>query len=260
MNTSIFYFSATGNSLYAAKKIASMLEECELISISAAVKEENFKVNSERVCFVFPVYFKGLPEIVERFVKKMNMKEVKYVYAIATLGLGVANSLEQLNNILRKKNKKISAGFFLQMPGNYIRLFNVRSQGKVDKILSNADEKIKEIGNFIKQNKEIEFPRLKKIQKFKDKIIYLIWRKARSKLDKGFNVDNNCNSCGICQSICPSGNIEITNGRPSWKHKCQDCLSCIHNCPQRAIQIGKKTNDMRRYRHPQISVNELMNK
>lgn len=37
----VYYFTATGNSLYAAKKIKEGVGECDLISIPKALKEKN---------------------------------------------------------------------------------------------------------------------------------------------------------------------------------------------------------------------------
>ena len=43
----ILYFTSTGNCLYVAKRISEKFKECELISISRAVKENNFKFDDE---------------------------------------------------------------------------------------------------------------------------------------------------------------------------------------------------------------------
>ena len=43
----ILYFTSTGNCLYVAKRISEKFKECELISISRAVKENNFKFDDD---------------------------------------------------------------------------------------------------------------------------------------------------------------------------------------------------------------------
>jgi len=54
-------------------------------------------------------------------------------------------------------------------------------------------------------------------------------------------------------------NIKIVDGIPEWQHKCQRCLACIHFCTQEAIQYGKKTARRKRYHHPEITVNDIIN-
>jgi MinD superfamily P-loop ATPase len=65
---------------------------------------------------------------------------------------------------------------------------------------------------------------------------------------RSFSVDDNCNSCGLCERICPIDAIELQNGRPVWvKKHCTQCLGCINRCPQRAIQHGTGTAKRGRY-------------
>ncbi len=59
----IYYFSATGNSLSIAKKLASKINNSELVEIGKALKD-NLIVKSEKIVFVFPVYAWGPPRIV----------------------------------------------------------------------------------------------------------------------------------------------------------------------------------------------------
>ena len=77
-------------------------------------------------------------------------------------------------------------------------------------------------------------------------------------MDKGFWVDEKCNSCGICKTACPCENIELKEGRPVWLHHCEQCLACIQWCPQEAIQYGKKTQRYERYRHPEVKLSDML--
>ena len=54
MSTTIYYFTATGNSLQAALDIAEGLGGAEVISVSRAGK--NVKCDSEVIGFVFPSF------------------------------------------------------------------------------------------------------------------------------------------------------------------------------------------------------------
>jgi MinD superfamily P-loop ATPase len=77
-------------------------------------------------------------------------------------------------------------------------------------------------------------------------------------MDSKFEVDEKCNTCGICARVCPSNNIAMQKGRPVWNKKCDQCLACIQWCPKEAIQCGKKTAGYKRYHHPSITVGDIM--
>ena len=69
----ILYFSGTGNSRYAAKKIAEVCDD-EIISINQCVKSNNYgSVSSTKpLVFVGPVYAGRLPRIMNEYIKKVN--------------------------------------------------------------------------------------------------------------------------------------------------------------------------------------------
>ena len=77
-------------------------------------------------------------------------------------------------------------------------------------------------------------------------------------MDKSFWVDEKCNACAICRSICPCGNIALEAGKPVWLHHCEQCLACIQWCPREAIQFGKKTPRYERYHHPEVTLQDML--
>jgi flavodoxin/ferredoxin len=52
-----------------------------------------------------------------------------------------------------------------------------------------------------------------------------------------FTVDaKQCNACGLCMNLCPTGNItRDEEERPVWGRDCLLCLTCELKCPQEAI-------------------------
>lgn len=96
------------------------------------------------------------------------------------------------------------------------------------------------------------------------RILYTLfypWFRSHARTDdKKFSVTGKCTSCGTCVAICPAGNIELAGGKPVWKHHCELCCGCIHNCPVQAIQAGARTETWQRYRNPEITVAELKRK
>ena len=61
-----------------------------------------------------------------------------------------------------------------------------------------------------------------------------------------------------CQKVCPANNIEIKSGKLYFRHKCEHCLACVHNCPVQAINWKHKTDGKERYRNAGVRLNELI--
>lgn len=77
-------------------------------------------------------------------------------------------------------------------------------------------------------------------------------------MDHGFHVNEDCISCGRCEEVCPVNNIQIIDGKPSWKHNCEQCFACFHWCPKSAIQFGDGTESAERYHHPEVNLSEMI--
>jgi ferredoxin len=73
--------------------------------------------------------------------------------------------------------------------------------------------------------------------------------------------DEKCDSCGLCVTLCPEGNITLAGdgGKASLGNKCQSCQRCIAFCPREAILVPGKPAE--RYRAvPVESILELLKK
>lgn len=71
----IFYFSGTGNSRHAASELQAHYS-LDMINMAEAVMQKQYSYQAaegERVFFVFPVYFGGLPGIVEKFISHLDL-------------------------------------------------------------------------------------------------------------------------------------------------------------------------------------------
>ena len=80
------------------------------------------------------------------------------------------------------------------------------------------------------------------------------------RMDRKFWVDEKCNSCMLCERICPADNVYIQNGRPSWLHQCEQCFACLQWCPEEAIQFGKNTSKYERYHHPEVTAQDMLHR
>ncbi len=99
MKTRIYWFSATGNSLAAAKQLADELGGAELQSVPD-VPEQGAAREEARVGIVFPVYMFGLPLIVGRFCDRLQVRSDAYVFGVAACGGMPGAAMAQLRGRL----------------------------------------------------------------------------------------------------------------------------------------------------------------
>jgi ferredoxin len=257
MKTTIFYYSGTGNSLWAARKVASGLGKTDLISIPSWMKEKE-AVPADRIGLVFPVHMWGLPPPIVRFVKALNGFKPQYLFAVAVDAGQVSNTLVQLKKLLAGKGLLLDNGFELKMPSNYIPWGGPGTQDIIERIFAAAETKMDQVIKSIK-NQEKRPPEKGPIwQRSLLTLLYKLSYQQVPKLDRSFKVDEKCTRCGICSRICPAENITAVNGIPTWNHHCEQCLACLQWCPHEAIQFGKKTAQYPRYHHPDIQLKDML--
>lgn len=207
------------------------------------------------VGFVFPLYYLGTPLIVKSFLEKLILDDVQYIFAVVTRGNPLAGGpISQLDKILKRKNQRLDAGFYITLPDNYIPMLNLPSETEQQKQFQACEAKIPQIAAPIKGKVAIkEFARLS----FLRPVINNRWAAKVNQSDNRFIVEDSCISCGVCEQVCPVNNIKMEQARLKWLHHCQECLACLHHCPKQAIQCGKATKKKPRYRHPEVLVAEI---
>lgn len=265
METTIYFFTGTGNSLKIAKFLAERLGDCKLVPIAKVWQMERVESVSKNVGFIFPLYYFGLPKIVYDFMEKLSPDRSYYFFTVIT---SAEDKIElpflQINNMLKVKGKKLSAGFIINMPNNYVLGprsdgHDVSSEAYKKRLFDSMPEEIQLISENIKK-KQVNISE-NIFEKVIDRHISVsdTFRDEVNEMDKSFYVTDSCSNCGICEKACPVSNIRLINGVPEWQHKCQLCLACINFCPERAIQFGTDTLKTGRYHHPEILLQEIIN-
>jgi ferredoxin len=257
MKTIIYYFSGTGNSLHLAIELSRRLPDCQVVSIAKVLNQSSVMPEAESVGIVSPVYFWGLPSIVAEFAKKADFSKAGYRFAVLTSGGMAGRAMTYLRDIFRQNSSDLEAGFKVAMPGNYIPMYNTPDTQAQQKILKKAASKIEKIVPLVKaQKSSMEKDNI--LFKLISPIIYNRWLKSVHQRDRKFHIGENCNSCGICELVCPVNNIEMVDQKPHWLHRCEQCFACLHFCPEKTIQYGTKTTGRRRYHNPFITVNDII--
>jgi Pyruvate/2-oxoacid:ferredoxin oxidoreductase delta subunit len=255
MNTKLFYFSGTGNSLAVTREIAKKIEANSICNMADSIETE---VSEDVVGFIFPVYFQDMPESVKNFINKIEFKNNPYIFGIATCNGGPGFTLFNLDKILKSKSQKLSSGFTLTMPGNSVIIFDLTSNLELQgERFRNSGIKLQKISEIIKKrlNEGIEGE-----NKTKDRLEGFITRFVATKIyraHKRFITNEKCIKCGMCQRICPQNNINV-NKNVSWGNNCDLCLACFHWCPQNGIELGNSTKNRIRYHHPNININDMV--
>ena len=244
----IFYFSATGNSRHAAKRVAETTDN-RTISITDCLKNGRYDFTAEKaetVGFIFPVYNFGLPVTVTDFIRRLNLNcNESYVFTLVTYGGFSGGASKIIKNLLKSKGIKVSAQFSVRMPDTWTPIYDLSDKEKVAETNRKADVKISRISSQIRKKSKGNFDS-RKIP-FGDKFCggYDEMRKTST-----LSVSEKCIGCGLCANQCPVDAIEVQNGKPAWvKEKCAICLGCLHRCPQFAIQRGSKTTLHGQYVH-----------
>ncbi len=242
----IYYFSGTGNSLYIAKEVAKRLEGVELVSITSCM--DKHLVLEGEVGIAFPLYAFGLPKMVKRFLQKTDFSKVVYFFGLQTRGGSPGHAFADAQ---RLAGRKFDASFKVNMPNAYLPLGDVYPEEKTQTVLQKAEGKIDKIVEVLsarRKHNEGDFFLLKLVSV----PAYWVWAKF-SDLGKKYFVDDSCNGCGLCNEICPSGCIQMKEGKPIWQSgKCESCMACINYCPVQSIQLNEKTRKFGRYHHPDI--------
>jgi hypothetical protein len=140
MKTTIYCFSATGNSLKLARDVQSALGDCDVVSIAQALQRQDLPCPGERIGLVFPVFAWGLPRMVVDFVQRLDLRHAKYVFAITTCVAIPGNTLRELQSHLEAKGSFLHAGFAISASRSSLMKLN-----RLDKIMIRIDGQRKDM-------------------------------------------------------------------------------------------------------------------
>jgi len=277
MSTEIYYFSGTGNSLYVARELQKRIPDTNLIPIVSLLNKDVIKTNAETVGFVFPVHALTIPIAVKRFIKKTDMESSEYIIAIATRDGSIFRGFEKIDKLLKRKRKHLDSHFILNMYNNESRHkdYKIPSESDILSLEKAVQEKLDFIQNIVLNkttSREIDtsyfygFPYNPVFNYLLEKLVLL--GMDVSEYIGGVNyfyIDTKCNGCGICEKICLSKKIKMTDNKPVWQKKilCYMCFACLNYCPAKSVQIndipGVKsyTKENGRYSHPYATVKDI---
>ncbi|MBO7393581.1 MAG: EFR1 family ferrodoxin [Abditibacteriota bacterium] len=234
-----FYFTATGNSLAAAKRIGG-----ELISIA---KADEKVYRDDAIGIVFPTYGFSVPKVVRRFLAETTL-EADYLFAVATYGSTGGAVTRDVRRLL-----DFDYVNSILTVDNFLPIFDTAKQ-KAKLPSKNTAERIERVAEDIRNRKRF-VPECGIGGKFLTAVCSKINIEMPDFPRKFFRVEG-CVRCGICAKVCPVGNIEVKDA-PVFSANCACCLACAHACPEKAIHV-KGERSAERWRNPEVSLEEII--
>jgi ferredoxin len=290
MNIEIYYFTGTGNSFVVAKDI-SYKTGAKLVPIASVMDMELIKPEADCIGIIYPDYHSNVPNIVRRFINKLVIESSTYIFGITTFGGSSPGiSLDCLKELIEKRGGNLSFGSAVRMPYNYIIPCLKKNSGSSIKLNPQNDDeqtrmfdewkiRLESICLMIEkrekgtvEKKSVMLFRIIDFLNVKNTLGKYMWMKMAGYkgktpsafadsirlMDHGFTSNTKCNRCGTCSKVCPVINIVIEDNGPLWLHKCEQCFACLQWCPQEAINFGANKIPGKRYHHPDVNVNDMI--
>jgi len=260
----ILYFSGTGNTYFAAEKIYKELKQLKYsVALETIEKFPPHNVSDyEILIFGFPIYAAAMPDFVKDYAEECSLPKTKNVFLFSTLGLYGANAMSRASSFFRKLGFTVIGTASMLLPGSDGLAMIGKNSSFVKRIMSKdynnmarvksltekivaAIEKTAQYPETVEEITRITLPGLAG-----EIFLKLLYPMIEKHFRKRFYADSRCTLCGLCEKICPSGNIKIAEGHVNFNGKCYLCMRCIHQCPEEAIQIGRLTVDKFRWKGP----------
>jgi ferredoxin len=259
----IYYFSGTGNSLHVAKELNRRFPDATLVPIISALHSDKIETKAEVVGLVFPIHAFTMPFPVRQFLMRADLRSARYVFALTTR-LCSDKVFSDMDNILAGRGKSLDACFPVEMPCNYIPLFDPPSQEEITRMESALQRRLDEVQEIIanrRKSRERDDAPTFILSRILLPVVRLYYQELRlPDMERSFYADPQCTGCGLCEKICLSGKIVMKDKRPEWtdRVRCTYCFACLNYCPVQAIQIkGRKTVNRGRYHHPEVNAKDI---
>lgn len=251
----LFWFSGTGNSLFVARELARLLE-AEVPEPVAGTPSGTAR-DASRIGIVFPVYCFGLPRCVATFLTRVPLNSDAYVFTVATMALLPGAAHRQAERILEARGAALAAGWSLRMPDNFSPVpasFLQRAAGRVE---AKTLARLEGIAEHVRQAHRLPAEGSGAPLRGMGDWLHRRMLPRMAHWDRGFRVDASCTGCGLCERICPVGNILLDDGKPVWQGSCEACYACMQWCPVDAVHCRGLLGNRLHYRNPHVRAEEL---
>lgn len=243
----ILYYSATGNSRYAAQALRSLTGDGCIDLLPYLRSRSRGPISSQRpFVFVLPTYAWRIPRMAAEWVERAELQGSRQAYFVLTCGEEAGNAAAYLKRLCRQKGLQFCGMAAVPMPDNYLILFPSPAQEEIDAAMGKAVPLLKRIAALLVEGEPLPEQEASLLDKLKsgpvNRLFYTFFVTR-----PGFYATSACVGCGQCASLCPKNNIVMQGGRPQWGTDCTHCTACLNLCPAAAVEYRKKTQGKPRY-------------
>ena len=247
----VIYFSGTGNSRFAAKRLAEQLQDTLWDAGDGIKRGAGAELESQRPwVFVSPTYGWRLPVIFSDYLRKAALSGSKDAYFVLTCGSEIGAAGAYAVQLCQEIGLTYRGILEVVMPENYIAMFQVPDEEESMRLVEAAKPVLDGAAAYIRQGLPFPEKRDSGAGRLKSGIVNVAFRKFFIKTSP-FYAKSSCTGCGTCVSVCPLNDIHLAEDRtPVWGPHCTHCMACICSCPAEAIEYGRKSIGKRRYHCP----------
>ena len=238
MKILLLYFTGTYNTLYLTTLIKNhLLVENNKVDVAIISDKLKFKTDGyDMIGIGYPIHAFNAPKIVEKTIKRLNIKDKKYfIYKNSGEPFKLNNASSfKIYNMMKKNNNTLLGEYHFVMP------YNILFKTKEDFVRYEMEYNLRYIKYMCNNLTNIKEYKVNLFERFIT-FIFKIQRLGCKVNSRLYKVDKEkCLRCRTCTSSCPTNNIEYNKEKRKiiFKDKCIMCMRCSLNCPGNAISIG----------------------
>ncbi|MBM6993793.1 MAG: EFR1 family ferrodoxin [Prevotella sp.] len=259
----VFYFTATGNSLYIAQTLAGT--DGEVLSMPKMLKRKQLDFEADEIGFVFPCLMHLPPNRVREFIATARLK-ADYFFTVVTYGNDKGSVAEAWDRMSREAGYPMHYIQAIPMVNNWINIVDIEQELQQEKP---TQQSLETVEADLAARKHYILPTTDEERQRHQELMATVGLNdddgVIQKSEQRYASNDDCILCGICTMVCPRGCWHLGGPTSVNFGQCDYCMACIHNCPRKAIQLlpsahpvfSHEVNPERHYRHPKVTVVDI---
>jgi len=234
----IFYFSGTGNTKYIAEMFAEKMG-AEPHSIEEKIAPSALISNHDTIAFCYPIYGSRVPRIMRDFVTSIRPElKDKKIIIFCTQMLFSGDGARAFTDLFTPEKIDVIYAEHFSMPDNICNFapLPLASKKSHKRYKLRAERKMNTACENIK-NGVIKKRGFNTISKALGLLQGVFLPKMEERARKDVRINQDCNRCKICVSVCPMNNLTKADKKIQQNGNCTLCYRCVNLCPQKAITV-----------------------